>query len=367
MVLRRVLVLAAVCLWGGVVWGVNAQDLLDDLNKATGQKQIEAALRLADFNYPEVVTALSARLDDAKTDVTVRAACAGSLGKLNDPSTCPMIEALARKPEEKTIVRTACIRAMAVMKAGDAIPELVEMVKAEKNPMVQRTIEEALAGMKDAQRVALAVSPLLQDELAAPSAIRVLGVVGGPAVIVPLSLQLTSPKASIRQAVIRALGEIGHPDAVPPLLDFYPKGNEAEKVQILSALANHPHPLAVKLMTEELENPKTYAPLRQRSALTLGNLVARPAVKTLVKIMLNTAEPTGLRLTCAQALGNFGDHDDEAIAGLIGALADKRIADTAAVSLSRVTKCYHGTSKEKWTEWFQKWLQERDREEHIGH
>jgi len=367
MVLKRMFILAAFVFWAGAVWAVNAQDLLNDLNKETGQKQLEAALRLADFRSPEVVSALAAKLDDVKTDVTVRAACASSLGKLGDASTYPMLQALAKKQEEKTVVRNSCIVAITMMKGPDAIPELVEMLKVEKNPLAQRVIEEILSRMKDTQRVALAVSPLLQDETAAPSAIRVLGAVGGSAVITPLSKQLASPKASVRQAVIRALGEIQDPNAVPPLLEFYPKGNEAEKVQILSAFANHPHPGAVKLMIDELENPKTYAPLRQRSALALGTVVARPAIKTLVRVMLDTAEQTGLRLACAEALGNFGDHDDDAITGLIGVLSDKRIAETAAISLSRITHSYQGTSKEKWTEWFQKWVQERDRRERVGH
>jgi HEAT repeat protein len=360
MLLRRLSFLSAACLWASLAWGAAApQDLIKDLNQETGQKQIEAAIRLADFNAPEVVAALADRLSDPRTDVTVRAACATSLGKLHDPSALALLRSLAVKQDEKTVVRTSSIVAMAMIRQDDVIPDLVEMLKAANPPLVQSAIEAVFAQLRDKTRVALAVSPLLQNDTAAPSAIRVLGSLGDPAVIAPLSKLLDSPKATVRQAVIRALGDLRFPDAVPPLLAFYPKGNDAEKVQILSALANHPHPDAVKLLTSELQNPKTFAPLRQRSALSLGNLGARSAVKTLVAVMSDPAEQEGLRTTCAQALGNFTDRDDEAIDGLISVLSDKALADTAAVALSRITHLYLGVSKGKWTEWHQRWIKER--------
>jgi HEAT repeat protein len=365
--LPRVFILAVVFLSAHVAWGINAQDLIKSLNQETGQKQTEAAIRLADFKYPEVVAALADKLADPKTDVTVRATCATSLGRLGDPSTLPLLRSLAAKEDERTVVRTSCIMSIAVLKGSDAIPELVQMLKVEKNPMVRSAVEAVLARLPDKTRVALAVSPLLQDDTAAPSAIRILGAIGDPAVIPPLSKLLDSPKASVRQAAVRALGDLKNPNAVPPLLAFYPKGNEAEKVQILAALANHPHPAAVKLMTDELENPKTYAPLRQRAALSLGALAAPSAVTTLVRIMRDPAEQEGLRLTCVHALGNFSDRDDDAIVGLIDALSDKSLADAAAISLSRVTRVYLGTSSEKWTEWYQRWLKERGRDTRLGH
>jgi len=354
MLLRRLFLLAAACLWAPLAWGVTAQDLINDLNNQTGQKQIEAAIRLSGYPSPEVVTALSARLADVKTDLTVRAACATSLGKLGDPSALPLLRSFAAKGDEKTLVRTSSIMSIAMLQGSDATPELVQMLKTEKTPMVQSAIEGVLARLPDKTRIALAVSPLLQDDLAGPSAIRILGVIGDPAVIPPLSKLLDSSKASVRQATIRALGDLKSPSVVPPLLAFYPKGNDAEKVQILSALASHSSPDVIKLMTSELENPKTYAALRQRSALSLGALVARPALPTLVRVMRDPAEQDGLRMTCAQALGYFSDRDDDAVTALIDALSDKAITDAAAVSLSRITHVYLGTSKDKWAEWYQR-------------
>jgi len=367
MLFRRIAVGLGVLVLAGTAWGYSAEELIEQLDTKTGQKQLEAAWRLGDFNFPEVVGALAAKLDDAQTDVTVRAACATSLGKLNDVSTYPQIETLAKKEDEKALVRASCVKAMATMKQGEVIGELAQMMKVEKSRLVLKAIEGALAEMQDKNQVAVAVTPLLTDEAAAPAAIRVLGQVGGPGVIAPLATQLTSPKASVRLAVIKALGGIRNPDVVPHLIQYYPKANDAEKGQMLSVLANHPHPEALRLLVSELTNTQTFPALRRRSALTLGDLVARPAIPVLVKIMLNTTEQAGLRLTCAQALGKFSDRDDEAIAGLIGVLADKKIADTAAISLSRVTKRFFGTDRKKWEEWFQEHRRTRGQQKRVGH
>jgi len=322
--LKRMVTLCCVLLLAGPAWGVTAEELIGQLNTTTGQKQFEAAVRLGSFRFPEVVSALAARLDDKHTDVTVRAACATSLGKLNDPSSYAQI-------------------------------------------VVRRTIEDTLGTMTDKQRVSVAVTTALEDETAAPSAIRVLGKVGGPGVIAPLAKQLDSPKASIRQAVIEALGNIYHPDVVPYLIKYYPKANDAEKGLILSALGNHPHADAMRLLIDELMNTKAYPALRRRAAHALGKLHAQHTIPVLVKVMLNTAEHTGLRLACVKALGNFSDRDDAAIAGLIGALSDRRLAETAALELNRITKRFFGTDKQKWEDWFEKFRTQRDRRQRIGH
>jgi HEAT repeat protein len=356
----------AVLMLPAVVYALNAEDLLSDLNKGSPEKQLDAAMRLVDFiQFPEVVTALAAKLDDAKGDAVLRSACAVTLARSNDRSVYPMLETLAKKADEKAIVRAACVAGIAGIKGDDAITELVEMLKVEKNNAVRAQIEDSLTGMKSTQRVTIAVSPLLRDDAAGSSAIRILGAVGGTGVIPPLAKELAEGKASSRRAVIRALGAILHPDAAKALVAFYPKANDAEKVDILSAFANHPYSEAVALMIGELENPKTYPAVRRRAALTLGALRAPAGIKPLVKALLNTVEQDGLRITCAQALGEYGDHDDQAIAGLIGALADKKIAEEASFSLSRVTKRYFGVDKQKWTEWFQQWRQERDRGQGI--
>jgi HEAT repeat protein len=348
--------------------GYNAQDLLIDLKEGTSEKQLAAAMRLADYaQFPEVVTALAAKLDDAKADPVLRATCAASLGRSGDASVYPMLQTLAKKVEEKPLVRAGCVAAMGAIKKGDAIAELVEMLKTEPAAIVRAQIEDSLARMPDPQPVLVAVSPLLKDPASVTSAIRILGFVGGPAVIPPLAKQLEEGKASNRRTVIRALGNIRHADAARALVAFYPKGNEAEKVDVLEALSQHPHPDAVALLIAQMEDAKAFAAVRRRSALSLGILRAPTAVMPLRTILLNTAESDGLRLTCVQALGNYSDRDDAAVAGLIGALADRKMAEESALALSRITRRYFGTNKEKWTEWFQQWRQDRDRNQPMGH
>ncbi len=324
---------------GAAAWGYTAEDLVKDLNGAnsTPDKQLAAAMRLKDFvQFPEVVTALSAKLDDAGGDAVLRANCAMSLGYSKDPSVFPMVRALAKKPEEKPIVRAGCVVAMALIRGEEVIGEFIEMLKTEKSGIVRSQIEDSLMKMQDAQKVVVAVGPLLKEPDAEASAIRVLGAVGGPAVIAPLAKQLDQGRASSRRAVIRALGSIRAPDSAKALVAFYPKANDAEKVEILGVLSIHPHPSAIALMIAELGNLKTYPAVRRRAAMSLGALKATDGIRPLVKVLLNTAEADGLRITCAQALGDFSDRDDQAIAGLIGSLPDKKVAEESALALNRI-------------------------------
>jgi HEAT repeat protein len=347
-------ILVGVVLLAGAASGQDAKALIDDLNGQTGQKQLEAAIRLGEYaGLPEVVTALSAKLSDATGDVFLRAACAASLGKSANPAVYPMLLALAKKTDEKAVVRAACINSVAALKQEDALPDLVPMLKGESGYVVQRSLVGALTGMKNTARVVIEVTPLLKDETAAPMAITILGTVGGPEAVPPLAQGLKSEKAAIRQSSISALGAVRQQGAVAPLIQFYPTGNDAEKDAVLAALANYPLPETVKLLLDEFRNPKTYPALRRRAALSLGNLATGDAVEPMVKVMLNTAEHAGLRLTCAQALGKFRG-DGHAMAGLIGALADtdKGLVDTAALSLANITGRFFGTDKAKWEAWF---------------
>ena len=190
-------------------------------------------------------------------------------------------------------------------------------------------------------------------------AIAVLGMVGGSSVIEPLAKELENENSRIRRAAIETLGRIADPKVVPTLIAYFPKADEAEKGMVLTALSHHFHPDVVKLMLSLLADVETYSALRLKSALGLGNLRAREAVRLLVGIMLNTAEPTGLRLTCVSALGKFSKDEDYAIAGLIGALADERLAEAASMALSRITRRYLGADKARWEKWFR---EERDAE-----
>ena len=361
-------VLAACLLLCSAAHGFNAEDLIKDLKEGTGEKQLAAAMRLVDFvKYPEVIAALEAKLGDAAGDAVVRSNCAQSLARSEDASVYPMLLTLAKKEAEKPIVRASCAASIAVAKPDLALSELVAMLKTEKSALVRAQIEASLGRMPDPQRVVVAVSPLLKEPDAEASAIRVLGVVGGAAVIPPLAKQLTEGKASSRRAVIQALGSIRRPESAAALVQFYPKANDAEKVDILGMLSVHPHPEAVALMISEMDNLKAFPAVRRRAALSLGNLRAPQGIAPLVKVLLNTAESEGMRITCAQSLSNFTDRDDAAIAGLIGALADKKIAEEASLALARMTRRYFGADKDKWTQWFQQWREERDRPQRVGH
>ena len=189
----------------------------------------------------------------------------------------------------------------------------------------------------------------------------------GTAVIPPLAKQLGEGNGVSRRAVIQALGSIRQPESAVVLIQFYPKANDAEKVDILAVLSVHPHPDAVTLMVNEMMNPKTFPAVRRRAALSLGTLRAQPGIAPLVKVLLNTGEAQGLRITCAQALSNFTDRDDMAVAGLIGALADKALAEEVSLALTRMTRRYFGTDKEKWAQWFQQYREERDRPARVAH
>jgi HEAT repeat protein len=249
---------------------------------------------------------------------------------------------------------------MASIKGTESIDSLITLLKAEKSPVVKEALIQALGSIQD-RKVSAAVAPLLKDDATAPLAIRVLGSLGDPSAIPTLAAELKADRPTVRQAVIKTLGEIDSADAVPPLLDCYPSANDAEKVLIIASLNRHGDPRSFPLLIRELQDPKVYPAVRRRAALALGSMVAQEAIEPLVKIILNTAEDNGLRLTCIQALANYSERDDYAIAGLIGVMADKRMAEPAALALSRITRRYFGTDKTKWENWFHQWRQERDK------
>ncbi len=359
--------LALILLVAVPAFGVSAESMIADLKDGTADRRLAAAMGLADYvQFPEVVTALAQKLDDTTADPVLRANCAASLGRSADPSVYPMVQTLAKKTEEKPIVRAGCVIAMGMIKQDAVVPEFIEMLKTEKSLIVRQQVEQALQRMPNAQAVVTAVSPLLNLPESESSAIRVLGAVGGPAVIAPMAKQLET-KTDKRRVLIEAIGMIRSPDAAKALIAFYPKADDAEKVQILGVLASHPIVESVTLLVSELENPKTFLAVRRRAALSLGMLKAPGGIHPLVKILLNTAEDDGLRRSCVGALANFGDHDDDAIAGLIGCLPDKKLAEDAAVALNRITRRYFGTDKQKWAEWFQEWRRTRDSSGGVGH
>jgi HEAT repeat protein len=349
-------------------FAISAEELLKDLNEGTAERKLSAAMKLADFaQFPEVASALAARLQDPAQDTVLRSRCASSLGRAQDPAVYPLVSTLAKTSTEKPIVRSACIVSMVQLKGEDAIPELIEMLRTEKSNAVRAQIESVLSNAPRPEIVAAAVTPLLKDPDAEASAIRVLGATGGPGVIAPLTRQLTEGKASTRRAVISALASTRRPEAAKALVEFYPKASDAEKVDILAVLSGFPEPGVVDLMIRELSTPKTFAPLRVRAALSLGILRAKDGIMPLRVVLLDLTEPDGLRLTCATALGNFSNRDDDAVLGLIGALADKKIAQSASLALSRITNQYFGVDQAKWKTWFDNWVATRDQPKAIGH
>ena len=213
--------LAVILLAAVPAFGYSAEELVMDLKEGTPDKKLAAAMHLGDYvQFPEAVTALSAKLSDPNADAVLRANCAAALGRSADPSVYPMVHALATRVDEKPVVRAGCVLAMGLIKQEQAIPEFIELLKTEKSSIVRSQVEDSLRRMPNPPTVVAAVSPLLNVPEAETSAIKVLGAVGGPAVIDPL-MKLLDVKTSKRSALIEAVGSVRSPEAARALIGFY--------------------------------------------------------------------------------------------------------------------------------------------------
>ena len=322
MLSRRTLAAACVLLIAQAAYSQQDTDAkyVKDLNGGDVRTQFTAATRLGGFRTKLSVNALVTRLTTPEANAVVRSACATSLGKLRVNETYGVLHNAAKDTKEPGIVRASCIRSMAGIKQNEAVEDLATILKTDKSTFATRTLVEVLGGMTDRDRVTTAIAPLLKDPDSAPPAIAILGAVGGPGTVIPLAEMLKDRVSMIRLAAIEALGKVKDPRAVPPLMKFYENANEAEKGEILSALSEYDKPEVVVLMMKQLLDVNSLKALRLQSALGLGKLRARPAIKAMVALMLHPKESLEIREACTKALGNFNSYDDYAVVVLIGAL-----------------------------------------------
>lgn len=97
-----------------------------------------SAMLLGSINTAASRDALEAALRDSDDDVQMNAAL--SLGKLGDGRAAEALRDLAMNEEEEVPVRTAAVRALALMRSGPHLPELAEL--AVKRPPVYPEGEE---------------------------------------------------------------------------------------------------------------------------------------------------------------------------------------------------------------------------------
>lgn len=106
--------------------------LVDKLSSGEPNARWRAAMLLGEINTSAARTALEAALKDESDDVQLNAAM--SLGKLGDRRAADALRDLAMNDQEAIPVRTAAVRALALLRSGPHLPEVAEL--ASKRPPV---------------------------------------------------------------------------------------------------------------------------------------------------------------------------------------------------------------------------------------
>jgi bilin biosynthesis protein len=142
----------------------------------------------------------------------------------------PALTALAKNPQEEMPYRVRAVRAVAKMgEAGrEAMPELLELVRDDANPDLQRAAIDAVAKVGTPEQSEAFFLELLktsaQKDLRRLAARRLIQVVQSPQAVQGLIAAFNDSEAEVRNEAIEALVAIGRP-AVPHLIEALDNSN----------------------------------------------------------------------------------------------------------------------------------------------
>ena len=208
-------------------------------------------------------------------DPIVRAAATWASGNAQfSLAIKPLLHALEGDPS--WWVRVAAARALAELRATQAVPALAETLKQAPDTPTRKAIQNALITF------------------------------GSPAIPALIDL-LDVSQAEVRQAAARALGTIGQESAVPALLKALKTDSVwAVRLQAIGALGTIGSPKALPALADLVQDFSTDVLLRAEAAFALGRLQTRDAVP----ILLNTFKHEShklVQLALILGLGEAGD------------------------------------------------------------
>ncbi|MGB3405467.1 MAG: HEAT repeat domain-containing protein [Microcoleaceae cyanobacterium] len=260
----------------------------DDLLETVSE---QIALDTFDSNDSQVLQRLVECLGDPRG--MTRLSCAQILGKIGEPATPILIEALAH--HDNVVVRRAAAKTITLIADKRAIPQLLHSFLNDADTVVQSSSVGALARMGEA-----AVVPLL-DILESPEtpesgkghAAWALTFIGLPAKPY-LYRAMSNDSAAVRSAVVGAIAKIAETEPSQELFDILVNSlsdsDSDVRCEAAAVLANLRYPGAIANLIELLHHSDSES--RRSAALALMKMGDPAAVDPLQTALAKESEPS---------------------------------------------------------------------------
>lgn len=275
-----------------------------------------------------------------------------TLGKRADTGALPAVFALAKDGPKQ--VRMEAIRVMPQFQDGDAVPDLVKLMK-DPDEDIAATAQESLAAIPGRRADSAVVAMLASDQ--ASERLTALDLMGRRRMTssVPAILKAASdPDAEVRPAAFRKVGELGGPAEVPALLDRLmqlkdPRDLAAAERALIAVCGKSDD---ARSYTSRLTGLLSGAGTAQQSALlrvlaAIGGNQALEAVRKAAEDSNTTVREAAIRVLCgwstadaapdllklAQAPG--GAHKTAALRGYITLIRDESLSTAQKLAMCR--------------------------------
>jgi HEAT repeat protein len=295
-----------------------AESLLDALQAALADRELEVAQSARTVDPDELVAAVGDQEDAVRRNAAIEALtkggdrsvpsliralrhkdpevimfAAGILGKTRDPAAIPHLVQLLES--EEINVAQAAIDSLAQLRATVAVDALIHAL--DRDPWLRFAAVHALGEIGDERGVEPLV-PLLEDEVMRPVVVEALGRIGTPTALAVLSRVLReTQQPDVFGSCLRAIGEALERNPDPELLS-----NVTSFTQLAGPEAMDVHMRLVRVLATEEPSHAEQIELKGAAAAVIRALRLRPLYTTLV---LAGRDPTlkDVLQFCAVAIG----------------------------------------------------------------
>ena len=233
------------------------------------------------------------------TDWWIRLHMAKLLARFADPTGRADVGRLVK--DENAAVRLEAVRAVATLKASEAIPALCSRLR-DQDIKVQTAAIEALIAMADVKAVPHLLDALKDEsEYVRRGAVEVLNMVVTTEAIKDLVIALRDADWWVRARSADALGTLGGPRVVDAVLELTRDPDEFARRYAIEILNTVPDPRAVPALIDALDDEDWW--VRERAVDALGKSGDATAVSPILRIMGRDTRTLPL---CVRALGAIG-------------------------------------------------------------